>query len=190
MKKLLLGITLALAVTAAGAQGSNFYAGGAIGQAHAKSTCDSFTGPGISCDDKDTSWKVLGGYQVTPNFAAEVAYIDFGKVEARGPGGTISAKAHALELVGLGILPIADKFSLYGKFGVYHGTVDVDVNTTTLRGNASDTSTDTTFGFGAGFDITRQVTVRAEWQRYNKVGGSNTGKDDIDVVSVGGIFRF
>lgn len=190
MKKLLIGITLALAATLASAQNSNWYAGGAIGQATAKGACDGLTGPTISCDDKDTSWKALGGYQVTPNFAVEAGYIDFGKVEARGPGGTASAKANALEITALGILPIAGKFSLYGKFGLYRAKTDGNVNTVTLRGSTNDTNNDTTFGFGAGFAITPRVSVRAEWQRYTKVGGSNTGKDDIDVASIGGIFRF
>ena len=188
MKKLLLGVALMAAALTANAQG--FYVGGHLGQTSVDSFCDGVSGPGVSCDDKDTSWKILGGYQVNKNFAAEVGYIDFGKVSARGPGGTVSAEAHAFDLVGVGILPLADRFSVYGKLGVYHGTVDADVNTTTIVGSASDDATDLTFGFGAAFELTRQVALRAEWQRYSDVGGSDTGKDDLDVMSVGVLFRF
>jgi OOP family OmpA-OmpF porin len=168
-----------------------FYAGVHLGQAKAKSSCDDFSGiPGVSCDDKDTSWKILGGYQVNRNFAAELAYSDFGEIKASGPGGTATAKSQAFELVGVGILPIADRFSLYGKLGIYHANVDVKVRTFTLNADASGDSTDLTYGFGAGFDITRRVTLRAEYQKYNDVGDSDTGKDDIDVISVGVLFRF
>ena len=32
--------------------------------------------------------------------------------------------------------------------------------------------------------------VRAEWQRYANVGGASTGEDDLDVFSLGVLFRF
>jgi hypothetical protein len=41
----------------------HFYVGGHLGQAKAKSACDGISGGGITCDDTDTSWKILGGYQ-------------------------------------------------------------------------------------------------------------------------------
>jgi OOP family OmpA-OmpF porin len=173
------------------AQDSGFYVGTHLGQAKAKNTCDDFSGvPNVSCDDTDMSWKILGGYRVNRNFAAELGYIDFGSVKASGPGGTLTAELHAFDLVGVGILPVTDRFSLYGKIGAYHGTVDASARVSTFSASASEDSTDLTFGFGASFDITRQFGVRAEWQRYNDVGGSDTGKDDIDVLSVGALIRF
>lgn len=190
MKRLLLGVTLMAAALTAGAQDHKFYIGGHLGQAQAKSTCNDFSGPGISCDDKDVMWRILGGYQFNRNFAVEAAYSDFGEVKATGPGGTASVKAHALELVGVGILPIADRFSVYGKLGVYHATTDGQVRTVSVRADASDTATELTYGFGAAYDITRQMTLRAEYQKYNDMGGDNVGKDDIDVLSVGLLFRF
>lgn len=189
MKKLL-AIAMLSAAFAAHAQGQGFYVGGHLGQAQAKSTCDDFRGPGISCDDSDMSWKILGGYRVNRHFAAELGYIDFGEFKATGPGGTASAKASAFDLVAVGILPIADRFSVYGKLGAYHGTVDAKVRTFTLNGDASDDSTNLTYGVGAGFDMARNLTLRAEWQQYKDVGGSETVKADIDVISLGVLFRF
>lgn len=186
MKKLLLGIMLALTASFALAQSSNWYVGGHFGQAKAKGACDGFSDPGVSCKDTDTSWKVLGGYQFSRNFAAELGYADFGKVRASGPGGFVEAKARAFDLVGVGILPLADRFSVYGKLGAYRGTVDVTLRTTTLNADASDSSTDLTFGGGVYYDITPQVATRAEWQRYQDIGG----KDNVDVISVGALFRF
>jgi OOP family OmpA-OmpF porin len=173
------------------AQDSGFYVGTHIGQAKAKNTCNDFSGvPNVSCDDTDLSWKILGGYRVNRNFAAELGYIDFGSVTASGPGGSLGVQIQAFDLVGVGILPVTDRFSLYGKIGAYHGTVDSSVQLGAAHAKASNDSTDLTFGFGASFDITRQFGVRAEWQRYNDVGGSDTGKDDIDVLSVGALVRF
>jgi OmpA-OmpF porin, OOP family len=170
----------------------HFYVGGQLGQAKVKDFCDGTSGTGISCDEKDMSWKILGGYQVNRNFSVELGYIDFGKVKAHDATDTVTVKAHAFDLMGVGILPFADRFSVYGKLGVYHGTADAHVRLGSLgvSDSESDDSTDLTFGLGASFDITRQVTARAEWQRYSDVGGSDIGKTDVDVISLGVLFHF
>ena len=42
-------------------QDAGFYIGASIGQSKAKDFCDD--SGGFSCDDKDTTWKILAGYQ-------------------------------------------------------------------------------------------------------------------------------
>ena len=91
-----LGVLFAAAMACAapaGAQG--FYVGGSIGQMKAKDACSGISGAGVSCDDKDTAWRILGGYQVNRNFGAEVGYHDFGKAKASFPGGSAEIKAAA-----------------------------------------------------------------------------------------------
>lgn len=187
-------VSAAMLAGSASAQGidrHSFYLGGHIGEATAKGACDDFSGAsGVSCSDSDTSWKILAGYQINRNFAAELGYIDLGEVKASGPGGTASIKSQAFDLVGVGILPLGDRFSVYGKLGIYHATSDAQARTVLLNADASDDATDLTFGFGASFDITRQFALRGEWQRYTDVGGSDIGKADVDVFSVGALWRF
>src|SRR5438270_13797946 len=79
------GLSAALVALPAAAQMnmSAFYAGVGAGKSKAKDWC---TGAGISCDDKDTAWKVFGGYQLTPHFAAEIGYTKLGKFKASGTG--------------------------------------------------------------------------------------------------------
>lgn len=178
------------AVFAAPAFAQGFYVGGHVGQASYADTCDEISGPGITCDDSDTGFKILGGYEFTPHLAVEVAYTDLGEVSARGPGGTFSAEATAFEVVGVGTLPLGNRFSLYGKAGIYRGDVDARLDTVLLTGSASDSNTDLTFGAGVRFDLTKQASLRVEWQRYASVGGDDTGEDDIDFLSVGVIFQF
>ena len=190
MTKLMMAVVLGLASSIALAQDAGFYAGGHIGQSNFRSSCDGIAGPGVTCDDEDTAWKVLGGYQFNRNLAAEVGYADLGEVSARGPGGTAGAEASALELVGVGMLPLGERFSLYGKAGIYRGEVDGRVDTFALTGGASETNNDITYGVGARFDLTQRVALRAEWQRYPEIGGPDTGEDDIDVLSLGALFRF
>lgn len=163
------------------------YIGGSIGQSQAKDACDGAAFAGVTCDDKDTAWKIFAGYQFNRNFAVEVGYTDLGEVSASAGGATVSAEATALEVVGIGSIPVADRFSVYGKLGLYRGETDLSSN---FGVSGDESNNDLTFGFGVRFDLSRNAAIRAEWQRYGDVGGDSTGESDIDVMSVGLIWRF
>jgi len=99
-----------------------------------------------------------------------------------------SAKSKAWELVGVGMLPFANQFGAYGKLGGYRATSDLSSN---IGGGGSDTNTGLTYGAGLQWNPTLPLGLRLEWQRYHNVGGDNTGgKDDIDVLSLGALWRF
>jgi OOP family OmpA-OmpF porin len=169
---------------------TGWYIGGSIGQSEVQDFCDGIPG----CDDTDTAWKVFGGYQINRNFALELGYTDLGttKIDVSGPGGNLSARidATALEFVGLGMVPIAERFSLYGKLGLYRGEVEgrgagvVQGEPINLEGD--DSNNDLTFGFGLKFDLTRNAAIRGEWQRYSDMGEDT----DVDVLSIGLVWRF
>jgi OOP family OmpA-OmpF porin len=188
------GLTFSLASMAQPRAETGWYVGGSIGQSEVQDFCDGVPG----CDDTDTAWKFFGGYQINPNFSIEAGYTDLGKsrVNATGPGGTVDAtvEATALEFVGVGSLPLGNQFSLFGKLGIYRAEVEqrgsAVVFGTPIPLDADDSNTDLTFGFGVKFDLTRNFAVRGEWQRYSDVGGSDIGEADVDVISVGIVFRF
>ena len=153
---------------------SSFYIGGTVGQSDYKDGCSGIA----DCDEKDTAWRILGGYQFNRYFAAELGYSDLG--EASGAGATVEGKAW--EVVGIGSYPIVDKFSVYGKLGLYRGE---------LKGpSGEETNNDVTYGVGLQYDFLKNVGVRGEWQRYSKMGGGNIAETDVDVLSVGVVYRF
>lgn len=173
------------------AQDMGFYAGAALGKTSVDLDC---TGAS-TCDDSDTSWRVFGGYQFNRNFALELGYINLGEARVAGtvpPFGTVSAtfESTAFDLVAVGSMPIADRFSIYGKIGLYRADTDVDVAVGAGAGTESDTNADITFGIGVRYDFTRNLGVRAEWQRYSDVTAGEFGESDLDVISVGVLFRF
>jgi OmpA-OmpF porin, OOP family len=187
-KVMLVGLSAALALPALaqvrdGTQMSErgFYAGGSLGRSKAKDACANF-GPAASCDDTDTAWRVLGGYRFNRNLATEIGYHDFGKSSI--PGASVDASAW--EWVGVGSLP-AGPVSLYAKAGLYRG----EAKGGGLAAGLSNTNTTWTAGLGVQYDLTRQLAIRGEWQKYPKMWGGNLGANtDIDVVSVGGVYRF
>ena len=188
---MLSAVVLALpSVSMAQARGdTGWYLGASVGQSKARHVnCAGFD----SCDSKAAAFGILGGYQINRNFAAELGYHDFGRVTFSAPGVSGNIKASAAELVGLAAYPVAGQFSLYGKLGAYRAEAKLSASLAGLgSGSLKDRTTDLTFGFGARYDVTRETGVRAEWQRYKNVGGDDTGgKSDIDVISIGLIWRF
>jgi OOP family OmpA-OmpF porin len=189
-------VVLAAALTAAApapAQDTGFYAGGALGQAKAKDFCSQITAGGFvgGCDDKDTAWKIFGGYQLNPNLGVELGYVDLGDFTANGTvlGAPVSASAEAkgFELVGVGSLPFTQQLSGYAKAGAFRW----DVDTRTTVGSAGDKGTDFTYGLGLKYDFTRNIAGRLEFQRYNNVGEtSTTGQSDVNLWTAGVMFKF
>jgi OOP family OmpA-OmpF porin len=146
-----------------------WYLGGTLGQSKFKDGGD---------DNKDTAWRILGGYQFNRYFSAELGYHNLGEVSAAA--GT--TKGNAWELVGVGAWPLIERVSVYGKLGAYRGE---------LKGPSDkETNNDLTYGAGLQYDLNKQVGVRGEWQRYNKMGGGSIAETNVDVLSVGVVYRF
>ena len=114
--------------------------------------------------DDDIGFKILGGYQFHRNIAAELGYgllYDKSDVEVK-----------TLEAVAVGMFPIANQFSIIGKLGL----ANIDVN-------PGDDKTELTWGLGVQYDFSRNLGVRALWQRYET-------DEAIDFLAVGVTWKF
>lgn len=172
---------------AQGAQDRGWYLGGSIGQ----SSMDlEDCGGVVSCDDKDTAWRILGGYQINRNFAVELGYHQLGEASASFPGGRVDFEANAIELVGIGALPLANNFAVYAKAGFYWGETKATGSNALGSVDEKESNTDLTYGVGAQYNFNPKFGIRAEWQRYANMGGEETGESDVDVLSIGVIVRF
>ena len=182
----IIGIAAALFALPAAAQERGWYAGVSVGNSKWKEACDGLPA-GISCGDTTTSWKVIGGYQVNRNFAAEIGYTNrLSESTANGAGLTDEIKSSALELVAIPSYPIGD-FSLFAKLGMYVAQTEEKTN---FAGDRSANTSDLTYGLGIGYQFHRNLSARLEWQRYSKVGGGDIGTADVDVMNVGLLYRF
>lgn len=180
-----------LAPQAAFAQDQGFYVGLGVGQSDAKDGCSELTSLGFSgsCDDTSTGKKIFLGYQYNKNFAIEGGYVDLGKFKASDiSGASAFAKAKVWQLVAVGTLPLANNFSLFGKAGLHNWDVDAGGSGV---GTISDKGTDFTFGVGAGYELTKNLGLRLEWERFRHVGEKDTtGQSNVDLLSVGLRYRF
>jgi OOP family OmpA-OmpF porin len=153
---------------------SSAYIGGTLGQSEYKDGCNGLS----DCDKKDTAWRILGGYKFNQYFAAELGYHDLGEASAQAG----AVEGNAWEVVGLASYPVIDKLSVYGKLGLYRGELEAP--------SAKETNSDITYGLGLQYDVLKNVGVRGEWQRYNKMGGGEVVETDVDVLSIGVVYRF
>jgi hypothetical protein len=76
------------------------------------------------------------------------------------------------------------------RLGVYRARTTLDQEGSFFA-PVHDAGTKSGWTYGAGLSYTLgRFGLRAEWQRYNNVGADTVGTDDIDVFSLGALFRF
>jgi len=171
----------------------------------------SFVASSSDVDDSDT-FTALIGYRVGKHFAAEAAYADLGTLDYRTTSGprilptvntgvptvvaipvdpTIELAAKGTALSALGILPIGQRWDVFGRAGVFFA------NTKTKFGLATPftvtasafpaSSTDSVLGIGAEINAGDHLSVRLEYQRFVDVGKET--EVDVDVVGLTVLFR-
>jgi OOP family OmpA-OmpF porin len=183
----------ALASTAAAAQTADTYrapwrgdfwgyVGASGGESKFDRDCDR-TLTLLKCDHRDTAWKVYAGGKMNEVLGLEIGYTDFGRIAASG--GETKAYAVPLSLVaGVPVGPV----SVFAKVGGLYGHTNVEASAESLVDRGHKTGWGWNYGAGAGYNISPNVQIRAEYERYKLdfVGG----RDDIDMVSAGLAFRF
>ena len=149
-------------------------------------------------DNRDTGFKLFGGYQLNKNFALEGGYFDLGKFSftaTTAPAGTLSGdfKIRGLNLDAVGILPIHEKFSAFGRVGVqYADTRDSFARTgavPALNPNPSKREANYKYGLGLQYDFTESLGMRVEAERY-RINDAIGHKGNVDLISVGLVYRF
>jgi OOP family OmpA-OmpF porin len=152
----------------------------------------------IADDNRDTGYKLYGGYQFNRNFALEGGYFDlgqFGFMANTTPTGTLngSIKLRGVNLDAVGILPITEKFSAFGRVGLNYAQARDSFSGTgavlVLNPNPSKRDTNYKAGLGLQYAITDSLGVRLEAERY-RINDAMSNRGDIDLVSVGLVYRF
>lgn len=154
-----------------------------------------------SLNDSDTAFGATVGYKVNENFAAELSYVDLGAIDYRATGtvtdgmtdfdGSMSAEATAQGpvLSFLGILPIAERFDVYGRAGL--ALMDTEARLSVSADGTSESISDSTqrsnimYGIGGEFHASERIGVRIEWNRYAEIGSEDvTGEGDVDMFNL------
>lgn len=157
-----------------------------------------FASSAITSDDSDTGYKLFAGYKVNRNFALEGGYFDlgrFGFAATTVPAGTLNGniKLSGLNLDVVGILPINEKFSAFGRAGLNYAHASDSFSGTgaviVLNPNPSKREANYKFGAGFQYDFTQSLGMRIEAERYRINDGAGS-KGDVDSLSLGLVYRF
>jgi OmpA-OmpF porin, OOP family len=189
------------------ADAAGWYGGLNLGQSRAKIDdariinglmVGGFSSATIADDDRDTGYKLFGGYQLNRHFAVEAGYFDLGKFAFKATtiplgtfGGDIKVRGVNLDLVG--ILPLSEKFSAFGRIGVNRAKADDTFSGTglvrVLKSSASQRATNAKAGLGLQYALNDSLGVRAEVERY-RINDGVGNRGDIDLISLGLVYRF
>ncbi|MCC7006587.1 MAG: outer membrane beta-barrel protein [Ottowia sp.] len=173
------------------------FAGISAGATHYTNT-SSFARPNTSItantDNVGFGFKAFGGTWLNDNFGAEIGYVDLGKKKSSLKGavsGNQEERVNAFYAAGLAGHKFENKSRVYGKLGVYNAglktnTIIAGVNTI----NSDSRNTGLYFGAGYSLPITETISLRAEAERFYKVGNSSTGKKNVNFYSIGATYQF
>lgn len=176
---------------------------------------DFFDGPDmanttIETEDTDMGYQAAFGFRFNRYLAAELALVQLGELSTTARGDldigaptTFPASMKVSHQVGgpllslVGVLPLSDKFEIYGRAGVLFANSEreivqrVDGQVTGL-GRGKGDSSEPVFGIGATYHFNQIYSARAEFMRLSDVGedDNNGGTEDIDVLSIGAVIRF
>ncbi len=205
-----LGLSLCALINspfASAAMPANWYVGASLGQSIANVDDDrirsELLGSGLAVtsigdNERDLGYKLFGGYQFNRNIALEAGYFhlgEFGFEANTSPAGTLRGKikARGVNVDIVGLLPLGEKLSALGRFGLQYtyakdsfaGTGAVVV----ADGSRDKRAGNVKAGLGLQYDLSRALALRGEWERYRiNDGVSNHG--DIDMLTAGLVFKF
>jgi predicted porin len=175
MKKSLLTLALAALCTAAPAMAAETYVLLDVGQT-SLSNC-------AGCS-KPAAIRIGAGYQYKPNLAFETSYAILGSPTV---GGVTLTKLSAFQIAAIGSYPVADAIALTGKLGVVSAMTDVSgINTAGFTGT---TSLNVSWGLGAQYTVSKQFTVRAQYENLGRFGNS-TSPIKGSLLSAGVVMNF
>jgi opacity protein-like surface antigen len=165
----------------------------------------------VGTDDSDIGYQASFGYRFARYIALELGLVQYGELASQlsadvdlpdDTAGFVPARFEYAFKVGgplisaVGILPLGDKFELYGRVGFLFASVEREFTSRIdgqrgLSYSASGDSQDVVYGVGANFNINQAYAIRAEYQLLDDVGESGrTGTEDLDFISIGMIVRF
>lgn len=168
-----------------------FYLGAGVSHIDQKDACD---GSSISCDDTDVGGKIFLGYQYSSLLSIEAGYVDLGKTDASinvlGVPASIDVDAHGFFLSGQILWPVSSNVDIYGKIGAAYWDLETKAKSSGVSISLRDKGTGVLYGLGVEYKLNTNLGLRAEWERFNNVGGSDTGETDIDLLSTSISYRF
>jgi len=196
MKKLLIASVLIAAGSSAFAADTGNYVFGNLGASGSQWTLSdgaaNRAGVGstkVNSDDASDSMVEIGvGQRINDNFAVEGSYLRHGG--AIGLNGAGSLDYDSFRAAALGIIPVNDKFEVYGKVSANYLRSKFHSSNAALASSKDDT-VGLGLGVGAAYKLNKQVSLRAEYETLGNIEHKDiTDTAPVSVVKAGVSYQF
>jgi OOP family OmpA-OmpF porin len=157
-------------------------------------------------DQNATPYQIFAGFRFLNYFAVELAYLNLGEATYKANienGTTLGDGAvkgtwsnDGVPLSFLGILPLGDRFDIFGRVGVYYGSTDLKIRgkdssgQSVVTSSVDDNTTQFFGGVGADWNFPGNFTGRAEWQAMPSIGNDDVGSGNFNNFIFSLIYRF
>lgn len=176
------------------------YVGINYGQSEIDTEATNLTGS-ASLDEKDSGIKLYAGLNLDENFAIEAHYADFGEASLSGNSGdtfsidgttfgftqngvTVKTEVKSFGISGIYRLPVNDTITPFAKLGIHRWDAEGTMSSGDASVSVSDDGTDLFYGLGIAVSLSDEVTLRAEYERFNG------DEDPIEYLSAGVSYQF
>ena len=166
----------------------------------------------LTTDSKESTigYNATFGYRFNRYFAAELGLAQFGTTDS-----TVKAQMDfddgrgfvpvSLKLAfsacgpivsGIGILPVNDKFEVFGRVGYLFSSSERELTSRVDGerggfGSAKGDTQDLVLGVGAAYHFSVVYSVRLEYLKIDEVGQDNrSGLEDLSIIGLGVVVRF
>ncbi|MBI3285700.1 MAG: outer membrane beta-barrel protein [Burkholderiales bacterium] len=158
------------------------YVGGTVGKSRWNMDCAGTT----SCSTTDTAFKLLGGYDLAPNWALEASYFSLGKATASDGNIKGEFKASGVDFSGVVKTAPENGFVGFAKLGLAYVQGKSTGSVGNMSGSVSKNSAQPVFGLGFLYQVSNNVNVRAEYEsRKVKVADIDDATSTVRNFSVG-----
>jgi hypothetical protein len=156
------------------------FIGAAIGSSHIE---EDFSG--ISLDSDATAYRFVAGFLFGDIVGIEAGYHSFGDfsetIDVGGLSTSTEIRADGWTAGGTLGLPVSEQFSLFARAGIFVWEADVEADGFSVSVPGDENPY---YGGGAKFDFTRNLSLIADWTRYE------LDPVESDVISIGFQYRF
>ena len=136
-------------------------------------------------DDEDSTKNAFIGYRAGDGLAFQLGYHDLGEFSISNGLTTIDGETDSVSLSALLGLPLTERFSIYGRAGFHHWTVETRSNVFGPRDRDEANGTDLMYGAGIRGEITEEFAIRLQYDKMKlSEEEDDTDIGDYDVASV------
>lgn len=168
MKKIIALAVLAACATAASA--GDYYIGADVG-----------TGKWTSVSLSDTSYGLFGGYKLNESIDIELGYRNLLNKSATSGSASANLKVASWQASGVFKLPLSTDFNFYARLGLNSIRLNASASYPGYNQTGSANETKLLAGLGISYNISKEVGLRAEFQKQ---------ASDVQSLTVGATFAF